>query len=379
MRTIILIFACISTINIYGQTFNVKDFGAKGDGKSDDTNAVLKAVISAKQNFTSKKQTALLYFPSGTYLVNKSINCDKYLSISGEFTNTSIIRMIASDQELIVLENIRDESIIYNSYNYIKNISLQGPVYNALPLTVKDKINVQKSVGIKIYGLRTRIQDIQIDGFLNTGIDIRASYYTYINNVFIKNNGVGIIADEMSTSTYITNNELRFNSIAIIIKGNSFANFINNNMIESNLGRFIDFDTSENFSNTSSGGRGIIIKNSEANIITSNYFENQFVNITIENSNQNQINNNFIAISDNNVTSDKTQIPLQLIGASNYNQYQNNSYLTTKPGINANKIIIGTDDLSTNTINVGADNSKLKGIFNAKQKDSKKQPTIIAK
>lgn len=376
MRTIILILVYISSMNVYGQTINVKDFGAKGDGKTDDTNAVLKAVNSAKQNFTSKKQAALLYFPSGTYLVNRSINCDKYLSISGEFTNTSIIRMMASDQELIILENIRDESIIYNSYNYIKNISLQGPVYSALPLTARNISNAQKSIGIKVYGLRTRIQDIQIDGFLTTGIDIRASYYTYINNAFIKNNGVGILADEMSTSTYITNNEFRFNSIAIIIRGNSFANFINNNMIESNIGKFINFDTSENFSNTNSGGRGIIIKNAEANIITSNYFENQFVNITIENSNQTQINNNFIAISDNNVTNDKTQVPLQIIGNSSYNQYQNNSYLTTKPGINANKIIIGTDDLSTNTINVGADNIKLKGLFNTKQKDSKRQPTI---
>lgn len=51
---------------------NVKDYGAVGDGKTDDTNAIQKAI-------QSKKGSRQLYFPQGVYLVSKplvSLNSD---------------------------------------------------------------------------------------------------------------------------------------------------------------------------------------------------------------------------------------------------------------------------------------------------------------
>lgn len=51
-----------------GPTFNVVDFGAKGDGKSDDTAAVLDAF--AKANATAR---STLLFPAGTYLISEAI------------------------------------------------------------------------------------------------------------------------------------------------------------------------------------------------------------------------------------------------------------------------------------------------------------------
>ncbi|EGX89976.1 LysM domain protein [Cordyceps militaris CM01] len=56
---------------------NVKDFGAKGDGKTDDTVAINKAVSDgARCGETCKTSTvapAVVYFPPGTYLVSGSI------------------------------------------------------------------------------------------------------------------------------------------------------------------------------------------------------------------------------------------------------------------------------------------------------------------
>ena len=51
--------------------FNVKDYGAVGDGKTDDGNAIQAAAQAA--------QTArgVLYFPEGTYLVGKTITLSR--------------------------------------------------------------------------------------------------------------------------------------------------------------------------------------------------------------------------------------------------------------------------------------------------------------
>jgi hypothetical protein len=56
---------------------NVKDFGAKGDGRTDDTAAINKAISDGarcgEQCKTSTIAPAVVYFPPGTYLVSGSI------------------------------------------------------------------------------------------------------------------------------------------------------------------------------------------------------------------------------------------------------------------------------------------------------------------
>lgn len=56
---------------------NVKDFGAKGDGKTDDTVAINKAISDGarcgEKCKTSTIAPAVVYFPPGTYLVSGSI------------------------------------------------------------------------------------------------------------------------------------------------------------------------------------------------------------------------------------------------------------------------------------------------------------------
>jgi glucan 1,3-beta-glucosidase len=57
---------------------NVKDFGAKGDGKTDDTAAINEAISSGNrcapgQCGSSSTTPAVVYFPAGTYIVSGSI------------------------------------------------------------------------------------------------------------------------------------------------------------------------------------------------------------------------------------------------------------------------------------------------------------------
>jgi len=57
---------------------NVKDYGAKGDGKTDDTAAIQRAISSGNRCApgvceSTTRTPAVVYFPGGTYLISASI------------------------------------------------------------------------------------------------------------------------------------------------------------------------------------------------------------------------------------------------------------------------------------------------------------------
>ena len=70
--TIMVIF--ITSLNAKSEIFNVKNFGAIGNGKTDDTKAIQKAIDAA-----SVIQESIIFFPKGTYLLTKYISTNNYL------------------------------------------------------------------------------------------------------------------------------------------------------------------------------------------------------------------------------------------------------------------------------------------------------------
>ncbi len=71
---------------------NVKDFGAKGDGVTDDTSAIQTAISSnsrcssASDCQGSTSEPGLVYFPQGTYLVSATLQSDYYTQLVGDPT-----------------------------------------------------------------------------------------------------------------------------------------------------------------------------------------------------------------------------------------------------------------------------------------------------
>ncbi len=341
------------------QRIDVTEYGAIGNGKTDDTQSFIKAVNELKRKYSSKNKPSVLYIPAGNYIISQSLELDKYISITGEFTNISVLQLKSDNTPLVVLENNMNESQIYNSYNYIKDITLLGPHH--LTFFADHATSTGGSgVGILVKGIRTRIEDVQIEGFNKAGIEVNNTYYTFITKTYLKNNGIGLLVTDTSTSVYLSLSELRFNSIGIMIKNNSFGNFINNNMIESNIASYFPYDHSTSQTNTQSTGRGVVLSNSKATLLTNNYLENHFINFTIDSSSKNNITNNFYAINNIMVTQDKNQIYLQMVGDSRENLISDNVYLTAENHLDPNKIIIENRDFSSNKINVGTGNTKLK-------------------
>lgn len=75
---------------------NVKDFGAKGDGTTDDTSAINDAISSGNrcgQGCDSSTVTpALVYFPPGTYIVSKPIIQLYYTQLVGDAISLPVVK-----------------------------------------------------------------------------------------------------------------------------------------------------------------------------------------------------------------------------------------------------------------------------------------------
>lgn len=92
---IAILFAIINVI--CGEIFNIRDYGARGDGITDDTESVLKAIGNCTLN------SGVLYIPSGTYVITSSLifNTNNQFTIRGDGMNSILYWQF--DNHLIVI------------------------------------------------------------------------------------------------------------------------------------------------------------------------------------------------------------------------------------------------------------------------------------
>ena len=83
--------------NWMDQWASVKDFGALGDGSTDDTAAINRALSQLYcQTQQSPAIRRSLFFPAGVYVTSSPINIPTWATLYGEGPNNSIIRMAAT-------------------------------------------------------------------------------------------------------------------------------------------------------------------------------------------------------------------------------------------------------------------------------------------
>jgi hypothetical protein len=75
------------------QYASVIDFGATGDGVTDDTEAINRALFQLFCRQANPQIRRSLYFPAGVYKVTGSINIPPYATLYGEGGNNSVIQM----------------------------------------------------------------------------------------------------------------------------------------------------------------------------------------------------------------------------------------------------------------------------------------------
>ena len=83
------------------QFATVKDFGAVGDGVTDDTAAINRALYQIYCREVNPQIRRGLFFPAGVYLVTESIVIPPFATLYGEGADNSIIRMTSGDDSAL--------------------------------------------------------------------------------------------------------------------------------------------------------------------------------------------------------------------------------------------------------------------------------------
>jgi hypothetical protein len=71
---------------------NVRDFGAKGDGVTDDTQALLRACRA--NDGSQDTNNRIVYLPEGTYLVQNTIDFLRFMVLQGQNRDRTVIRLL---------------------------------------------------------------------------------------------------------------------------------------------------------------------------------------------------------------------------------------------------------------------------------------------
>lgn len=77
---------------LFGSVVNVKNFGAKGDGITDDTNAIKKALMMQGR----------IFVPSGNYLITDTVNISNFVELFGEGSDNTTFTSSANNTAFTV-------------------------------------------------------------------------------------------------------------------------------------------------------------------------------------------------------------------------------------------------------------------------------------
>jgi|GEM_PF-1593741 len=112
------------------KVFNVKDYNARGDGITDDTQAIRNAIEAAKQYSQNNNNIpTIIYFPNGIYFTKQLVIYSNMYFV-GEDMNNTILRRIVGDNTFYFkpfpyssTEDMNDETGTFGYPNVPKSIS----------------------------------------------------------------------------------------------------------------------------------------------------------------------------------------------------------------------------------------------------------------
>ena len=177
-------------------TYNVKTFGAVGDGVANDTSAIQSAI-----NYASAQGGGTVLFPAGTYRITAALTVAKHgVVLEGETAHGSIIKLSTANQDGVVF---------YRSGGDLSNAGVRRLFFLSEGITARHIISLRDTYAFLA-------EDIKIWGPCLHAIDMRRGTYSY-NTVFrqiiigdgpvvgiaIGINGTGEIANVELSSVYI--------------------------------------------------------------------------------------------------------------------------------------------------------------------------------
>ena len=147
---------------IVGSVVNVKDYGATGDGVTDDAQAIQEAIDSIGSSGGS------IFFPDGTYLVNTQIDLKTRLTIFGEERNNTKIKAGAAITSVL--------SLTGTAFNVrIKHLGIDG---NSLAVKSVSIVGTLTSMA------HFYMEDVICSGATTTQLELEHIIYARLQNVY---------------------------------------------------------------------------------------------------------------------------------------------------------------------------------------------------
>ncbi|MEK4085144.1 glycosyl hydrolase family 28-related protein [Psychrobacillus sp. FSL K6-1415] len=197
---------------------NVKSFGAKGDGVTDDTIFIQNAI-----NFVNSKDGGVVLIPKGNYVVSQIL---LYENVTLMGVGREITTLTAKSTQAVLVKNA-DETIQRRSI-VIRDLGFYLPNDGVNLATTAIRItNISYST---IHNCRFNAQ-----GQANTiaievsGMNGLNSYYNEISNNQILNHALGMKLHQIANSQRITGNVFLANVDGIIINESGHVTVLNNN------------------------------------------------------------------------------------------------------------------------------------------------------
>jgi hypothetical protein len=291
------------------QWASVKDFGAVGDGTTDDTDAINRALYQLFCREINPQIRRSLFFPAGVYKVNSTIIIPPYATLYGEGSDNSVIQMALGDDSALRAyvartgdslqqtgANIGNNGAIVPQYVTINNLGFETLDNGVDVLLVEDANNCTFS-NVNFMGpLTTTDLDTDVDNIAGVRFDSTASLVcsaiTFDRCTF---NGLtyGINTDEQVQGVTVSNskfdtlyNGVLLGTVSPVLGGPTgfrlLHNFFDSIYAEGIIigavslnatGYNIFYDVGNHFNGTLSPSTSIITINNSNNICVSDMFE----------------------------------------------------------------------------------------------------------
>lgn len=202
---------------------NVREHGAKGDGITDDTAAIRRAIAAT---FNAWEQ---VYFPAGTYLVSGEIGWERFLTLRGDGPGRTTIRL--KDSQPAYADPARPLAVLFcrlygkgpghnneSHSNHVLDMTIDVGAGNPGAIGIDftshngggiENVTVRAAPGSGLTGLSLErdgpgpalVQQVLVDGF-DTGIAVRWGVYAMtFDHVTVRNQrNVGFVSDSHNAS-----------------------------------------------------------------------------------------------------------------------------------------------------------------------------------
>ena len=232
----------VAELIVENGTVNVKQFGAKGDATTDDSNAIQQAVNSKYSS---------VYIPKGTYLISKTISVPTTLkTMSGEHSSTTIIKVddsgfeFADTNNYFTLQHLR---ITGNDKENTFGIKARFYSFYAVDVVIRDFTNGygwylagNNEQGEVWSGFNIFTKCSAINCYYGLYVNSTPFNLNYFNNLFVSGCQIGFtlkgLAENLAfNSCSFEQNDIVFQTLAII-NGTCYNCYFEYNRIISTFG-----------------------------------------------------------------------------------------------------------------------------------------------